>query len=66
MFLADAIHDKLSHICLAHLSKNNNSPERALQTLHQTISQKGIVLDGKTQVVVLNRNLPTDVIRLGD
>ncbi len=65
-FLAEVIHDDLSHICLAHLSKNNNSPEKALQTLHQTINQKGVVLDGKTQIVVLNRNLPTDLIQLGD
>ena len=35
-FLADNIGDHLTHICLAHLSKNNNTPEKALQTLQQT------------------------------
>lgn len=65
-FLADAIHDNLSHICLAHLSKNNNTPEKALQALQQAFQMKGIASKGKHQIVVLNRNLPTEIIRLED
>src|SRR5665647_2848574 len=34
-FLADNISDELSHICLAHLSINNNNPEIVLHTLQQ-------------------------------
>jgi len=63
-FLADNLSDNLSHICLAHLSKNNNSPEKALETLIQTLSEKGIILNGKPQIMVLNRNVPSEVIRL--
>lgn len=63
-FLAEAIHDKLTHICLAHLSKNNNTPEKALQTLQQTFTEKGITLNGSQKVIVLNRSLPTEVICL--
>jgi len=63
-FLADIISDNLSHICLAHLSKNNNSPEIALETLQQTFSQRGIVLNGEQRISILNRNMPTDMIRL--
>jgi phosphoribosyl 1,2-cyclic phosphodiesterase len=63
-FLADIISDNLSHICLAHLSKNNNSPEIALETLQQTFSQRGIVLNGQQRISILNRNMPTDMIRL--
>ncbi len=63
-FLAENIGDHLSHICLAHLSKNNNSPEKALQTLKQTFSEKGIVLNGRPQIMVLNRNMPSELIRL--
>ena len=63
-FLADNIGDNLSHICLAHLSKNNNTPERALQTLHRTFSERGIILNGKPQISILKRNMPSDVIRL--
>ena len=65
-FLADIINDKLSHICLAHLSKNNNTPEIALQTLQQTFSGRGIILNGNLQISVLNRNIPTEMIRLAE
>jgi phosphoribosyl 1,2-cyclic phosphodiesterase len=64
IFLADIINDNLSHICLAHLSKNNNTPEKALQTLQQILSDKGIILNGQQQISILNRNIPTDIIRL--
>lgn len=63
-FLADIITDKLSHICLAHLSKNNNTPEIALRTLYQTFSSRGIIFNGNLQISVLNRNIPTEMIRL--
>ena len=43
-FLAENFSDDLSHICLAHLSKNNNTPEKALQTVQQTFSERGIYL----------------------
>jgi phosphoribosyl 1,2-cyclic phosphodiesterase len=63
-FLADIISDNLSYICLAHLSKNNNTPEMVLQTLHQTFSSRGIILNGQQRISILNRNIPTDIIRL--
>jgi len=65
-FLADIISDNLSNICLAHLSKNNNTPEIVLQTLHQTFLERGIILTNQQQISVLNRNSPSDVIRLID
>jgi len=64
VFLADIINDNLSHICLAHLSKNNNTPEIALQTLRQTLAERGIILNGQQQISILNRNMPTEMIRL--
>jgi phosphoribosyl 1,2-cyclic phosphodiesterase len=63
-FLAGAIHDNLSHICLAHLSKNNNTPEKAIQTLQQTLNENGIELNGRHRIVVLNRSIPTEMIQL--
>ncbi len=63
-FLAEIISDDLSHICLAHLSKNNNTPEAALQTLHQIFSDRGIILNGQHQIAVLNRNVPSEMIRI--
>jgi len=63
-FLADNISDNLSHICLAHLSKNNNTPEMVLQTLEQIFAERGIILNGRQQMSILNRNMPSEVIRL--
>jgi len=65
-FLADNITDNLSNICLAHLSKNNNTPELVLQTLKNTFSERGIILNGQQQISILNRNMPTDMIRLNE
>jgi phosphoribosyl 1,2-cyclic phosphodiesterase len=63
-FLADIINDDLSNICFAHLSKNNNTPEIVLQTLQQTFSERGILLNGHQRISVLNRNMPSNMIRL--
>jgi phosphoribosyl 1,2-cyclic phosphodiesterase len=63
-FLADNFSDNLSNICLAHLSKNNNTPEIALQTLQQTFSERGIILNNLQRISILNRNMPTNMIRL--
>jgi phosphoribosyl 1,2-cyclic phosphodiesterase len=64
VFLADIINNNLSHICLAHLSKNNNTPQKALQTLQQIFSDKGIILNSQQRISILNRNIPTNIIRL--
>jgi phosphoribosyl 1,2-cyclic phosphodiesterase len=66
VFLADIINDNLSNICLAHLSKNNNTPEKALHTLQQTFSERGINFSGRQRISILNRNIPTEMIRLED
>lgn len=63
-FLADIINDNLTDICLAHLSRNNNSPEIALKTLNDTFSERGIILCDHQRISVLNRNIPTEMIRL--
>jgi phosphoribosyl 1,2-cyclic phosphodiesterase len=65
-FLAENISDNLSIICLAHLSKNNNTPATVLQTLQRTFSEKGIILNGQQRISILNRNTPTEIIRLID
>lgn len=65
-FLAENISDNLSIICLAHLSKNNNNPGIVLQTLERTFSEKGIILNGKQRISILNRNTPTEIIHLID
>jgi phosphoribosyl 1,2-cyclic phosphodiesterase len=64
VFLADIISDDLNHICLAHLSKNNNTPEKALKTLLQTFSERGINVNSHERISILNRNMPNEIIRL--
>lgn len=59
-FLSGIINDKLSHICLAHLSKNNNTPDKALGTLNHIFGEKGIM--HSSRVSVLNRHIPSDMI----
>jgi len=65
-FLADNISDNLSVICLAHLSKNNNTPEKVIQSLEQTFSERGIILNGQQRISILNRNVPGDMISLNE
>ena len=64
VFLADIFNDNLSHICLAHLSKNNNTPEKALQKLQQTFSDNGITLTSQQRITILKRSVPTEMIKL--
>lgn len=63
-FLAEIISDNLTNICLAHLSRNNNTPELVIQSLHRTLAEKGVFLNGKPHISVLNHNMPSEVIRL--
>jgi len=63
-FLADIVGKNLRHICLAHLSLKNNTPEIALQTLQQTFRERGIGTNGQLQISILNRNTPSEMIRL--
>jgi phosphoribosyl 1,2-cyclic phosphodiesterase len=63
-FLADIFSDSINHICLAHLSKNNNTPEKALETLLNTFSERDIALKSHQQISILNRNVPNEMIRL--
>jgi len=63
-FLADIINDNLTNICLAHLSRNNNTSEIALKTINDTFSERGIILSGRQRISVLNRNMPTEMIKL--
>jgi phosphoribosyl 1,2-cyclic phosphodiesterase len=63
-FLAENFTENISHICLAHLSRNNNTPFKALETIEQTFSERGIFLNGKTRITVLDRDRPGNMIML--
>lgn len=63
-FLANTFSGNLSHICLAHLSIKNNSPEKARLTLENTLLEKDIKQNNRPEIFVLNRNKPTPPICL--
>ena len=63
-FLADMLDENLNHICLAHLSNKNNTPEIALHTLQQTFAARGNKANGKPRISILNRDTPSEVISL--
>ena len=63
-FLAENRYEHLSHIFLAHLSTENNSPAKALETLRNTFKINGKEINGTPAVRVLNRATPTELILL--
>ncbi len=63
-FLTKNINPDLQIICLAHLSKNNNTPEKALTTLHNAITNSGLTQRSDQKISILNRNTPTEIISI--
>lgn len=45
VLLKELVHDRLSHVILAHLSENNNTPEKALGCVGEALSDSRIRLD---------------------
>ena len=60
-FLAGFYHQGISHILLCHLSADNNTPEIAVQTLHQTFINSGIKIHANTIVHALPRGNRSEV-----
>jgi phosphoribosyl 1,2-cyclic phosphodiesterase len=63
-FLAENISGGLTDIFLAHLSKNNNTPETALYTLNRHLAERGISISCLPRISVLDRDLPGEMIKL--
>lgn len=47
--LMEVMHDRLSHVILAHLSETNNTPEKALRVIRKQLNLKQINLSVATQ-----------------
>ncbi|GAB6012646.1 MBL fold metallo-hydrolase [Viscerimonas tarda] len=58
-FLSAIFHDKLEEIWLCHLSKDNNYPELAYNTVKDKLSEKGIVVDKDVVLKTLQRGKPS-------
>ena len=63
-FLAEIYNDRLSYVCLAHLSKNNNTPELALSSLYNKFNERGVGISNSQHVMVLSRNNPSEKLIL--
>jgi phosphoribosyl 1,2-cyclic phosphodiesterase len=59
-FLSENINEKLSHIWLCHLSRENNLPQLAHKTVADKLKEKGIDVN----LYVLPRTSPSDVFLL--
>lgn len=63
-FLAQNMSKDITHICLAHLSKENNTPEIALLTMKTIFYENNQLRDNIPEIYVLERNHPSEVFAL--
>lgn len=63
-FLAEIITPKLSHIFLCHVSKDNNTPELALQAVTQGLIGAGITAVGDASESIEARSCPVQLMVL--
>lgn len=57
--LGELLHEHLTHVVVAHLSEENNRPERACAIVGEALS------NGKISLSAASQGVPGDVIRLG-
>ncbi|MDO5036051.1 MAG: MBL fold metallo-hydrolase [Porphyromonas sp.] len=62
--LSDNYHDGLKFVALCHLSKDNNRPEIALQTVREQMWKLGVCCDKDLELQVLQRHENSPVFRL--
>lgn len=55
--LAENWHDDLTHVFLCHLSKDNNAPSLALQTVESCLREAGVTYGKGVRIEPLSRNL---------
>ena len=60
-FLVENYSEKLKHVFLCHLSKENNHPELAFKTIEQRLAQIGIKVGKDLQLTILKRTTPTEI-----
>lgn len=60
-FLVENYSERLKHVFLCHLSKENNHPELAFKTIEYRLAQVGIKVGTDLQLTVLKRNSPTEL-----
>ncbi len=59
-FLTEIYHPGLKYVWLCHLSRDNNRPELAYNTVETKLKENGIIVGHDLQLVALRRSLPSD------
>ena len=62
--LVEVFHDKLETVVLGHLSKENNYPKLAYNSVKSTLIDAGIELEGKVELTVAGRDELSKLFRL--
>jgi phosphoribosyl 1,2-cyclic phosphodiesterase len=60
-FLATHFHSHLRNIWLCHLSRENNRPELACETVERAFDQRGIPVGKNIRIRALKRNTPSEL-----
>lgn len=60
-FLSKIYHEKMSHVFLCHLSRDNNHPELAFKTVEFRLLQGDIRVGRDLELIALKRNHPSEV-----
>lgn len=60
--IVDIMNDKQKHIVLGHLSKTNNYPDLAYQTVFNILKENHIEIGRDISLVLARRDMPSDVI----
>jgi phosphoribosyl 1,2-cyclic phosphodiesterase len=63
-YLADNYRDHLQMIFLCHLSKENNRPDLAFNTVEQKLTQMGVKVGEDVKLITLERFTPTPLYLL--
>lgn len=63
-FLAENFQEHLKFVFLCHLSKENNHPEIALNTVRRILEDKNIKVGEELQLIILERFTPTELFIL--
>ena len=62
--IQELLHPGLQHILLGHLSKENNFPELAYQTVSYELEQNPVWNTMETELLVANRQEPTRLLTI--
>ncbi|MGE5382969.1 MAG: MBL fold metallo-hydrolase [Omnitrophica WOR_2 bacterium] len=62
-FIADNYHNGISHIVLSHLSAENNTPARVIETLEAAFKSRGVIING-TIIKALARGERSELFNL--